>query len=128
MHYALWTMHYSYRYRQIAAHTLLAVFLSMMLMQASHVHHDVGHIDVCTDCLHHVNHDSHFSTASFSIDNCVLCQFAGIPFLFAVALSLVVFVRMERMGVPFGTANCLTLLFILHSPRAPPCALLPNVA
>ena len=116
------------QFRQTSSCILLAVFLSMIMMQVSHVHRDMGADEVCTDCLHHVNHDSHLSTASFSIDNCVLCQFAGVPYLFAVALSLGVFVRIERMGVPFGTANCLTLLFILHSPRAPPCALLPNVA
>jgi len=95
----------------------------MILMQVSHVHRDMGADEVCTDCLHHVNHDSHLSTASFSIDNCVLCQFAGVPYLFAVAMALVVFVSVRPMAVSFHTANSLTLLFTLHSPRAPPCGL-----
>ncbi|MBQ6651827.1 MAG: hypothetical protein IJM81_00315 [Prevotella sp.] len=110
--------------RQTASRILLAVFLSMMLIQGFHVHHDMEGAGACADCIHHVRHDSHFSTASFSIDNCVLCQFSGIPFLFAVAFALAVFVKTERRLMPSGIVGHLSLFSTLHSPRAPPVFIL----
>lgn len=76
--------------RSCSAWILLLVFVPMLLMSSLH-HHNAVTEHVCYECLHHIHHAGHLSGASSSIDNCVLCQFQGLPFVAASAVVLSVF-------------------------------------
>ena len=79
------------RKRKWYAWMLLAVFVPMMLCSLTHVHEQAAAASAdCADCAHHVHH-THLATASFCMDNCVLCQMLSLPFVAAILLSVILF-------------------------------------
>ena len=106
--------------RKIISSILLAVFLSIQALTILHIHSDVETVNVCHDCVAHVHHNGHLSSASFSIDNCLICQFLSLPFAATAGLQIIVFVHTEtstfiRFIAPlYDTASQFVLL------RAPP--------
>lgn len=78
------------RKRHIASWILLAVFVPMMILASIHTHEDVQ-TEVVVHC-DHVHCHGHLTVAHFSIDDCVLCQFLGLPFT-VCAIAAVVFIN-----------------------------------
>lgn len=62
----------------------------MLLLASVHVHQPSESTTIdCYACQHHIHHDGHLSTTTFSIDNCLLCHFLTTPFVAAAAVAIV---------------------------------------
>ena len=108
--------------RRCFARILLGVFVPMLLLATFHYHDDeIGKADACVECVHHVPHSGHLTAQSFSVDDCLLCQFHALPYLPAAVVMLVAFLPVNRMACQLSTiaaecrkSSCISL-------RAPPC-------
>ena len=79
--------------RQLFARIQLVVFAAMFVMSLVHVHEALENVVFdCTECQHNVHHSGHLSSAVVTLDDCVLCQFAGLSYLVAVVTSVFNFV------------------------------------
>ena len=77
--------------RRLAAWVLLWVFVPMMVLTAVHIHHEaVALSDSCHECVNHVPHGGHLSASGFSVDDCLICQTAALPYLMATTVAAVV--------------------------------------
>ena len=77
--------------RQLFARMQLLVFVAMLVVSSVHVHETYEKVAVdCTECQHNVHHSGHLSSAIVSLDDCVLCQFAGLNYLPATLIVAVV--------------------------------------
>ena len=75
----------------MAAWVLLWVFVPMMVLTAVHIHHEaVALSDSCHECVNHVPHGGHLSASGFSVDDCLICQTAALPYLMATTVAAVV--------------------------------------
>jgi len=81
------------RYRKASARLLLAVFLSMTVLQCTHIHGYHAGV-ACAACEHHIVHAAHLSVGDTGVDSCVLCQFLHLPYLIPAVwvLAAVLFV------------------------------------
>jgi len=82
-------------HRRISARILLAVFLTIQVLAIIHIHEDMGEDVICHDCVAHVHHNGHLSSASFAIDSCLICQFLSLPYTMATALLLIAIFHTE---------------------------------
>ena len=76
--------------RRIFSILLLAVFLPALVASSVHRHHADAHEGTveCVDCHHQ---SGHLASGAQGLDECLLCQFLGLPFvvaLLAAALPL----------------------------------------
>jgi len=110
--------------RRLSAWLLLLVFVPMMVATSLHVH-DVAALSVaeCEQCLHHVHHDGHIGTYAENIHDCVLCQFANLPFIAATAVLFTVTFAYGRVEYASFCANVRVGVFNVKSVCAPPVAL-----
>lgn len=103
---------------------LLGVFVPMLLMVSLHTHADSSVAeDTCVECLHHVHHQGHLSSAGAHIEQCVLCQLATVPFCAAATLVLSIFVTehtLRRYECPASEACAMLRVYV---GRAPPVLL-----
>jgi len=78
------------RKRVLSAWLLLLVFVPTMVMVSLHRHcEDISSTMVeCEQCVHHVHHSGHFGVQQASIHDCLVCQFASLPFLFASTVAV----------------------------------------
>ena len=69
--------------RRIISILLLAVFLPALVASSVHRHHPDGHEGTveCVDCHHQ---SGHLATGAQGLDECLLCQFLGLPFVIAL--------------------------------------------
>ncbi|MBQ3857149.1 MULTISPECIES: hypothetical protein [Segatella] len=64
------------------ARILLAVFIPMLLLSVTHIHHESERSEqACYECLHHINHAGHITNQTVSIDHCILCSFLSLPYI-----------------------------------------------
>lgn len=114
--------------RRFSAWLLLLVYVPIMVAVSLHVHpygYDGGTLyDGCVQCAHHVHHDGHLNAYSGNTHDCVLCQFASLPFIAATAV--VVSVVMPACHIAFAEGNPVLNLGVCNtnSTRAPPFSLL----
>ena len=69
--------------RRIISILLLAVFLPALLASSLHRHHHDSHEGAveCVDCHHQ---SGHLASGAQGLDECLLCQFLGLPFIIAL--------------------------------------------
>lgn len=74
--------------RTLSVWLLLSVFVPMLLLSSLHVHSDIKNTveENCEACVEHIPHSSHLSLQPVHSANCVLCQFASLPFVVAALL------------------------------------------
>lgn len=109
--------------RRLYSWLLLSVLMPMIALTALHVHHAEAAPDTeCVDCLHHMPHSGHLSVQTTNLDDCVLCQFAGLNFVLAAVVLLPVFVNVHRAGVTRPVLQHLVGYSGLYDSRAPPFA------
>ena len=103
--------------RRCFSRILLGVFVPMLLLAAFHWHDDeTGKANACVECVHHVPHSGHLTAQSFSVDDCLLCQFHALPYLPAAVVMLVALLPVDRMvynlstvAVESGQSSCISL-------------------
>ena len=103
--------------RRCYSRILLGVFVPMLLLAAFHWHNDeTGKANACVECVHHVPHSGHLTAQSFSVDDCLLCQFHALPYLPATVVMLVALLPVDRMvynlstvAVESGQSSCISL-------------------
>ncbi|MBR7017994.1 MAG: hypothetical protein IKH99_04000 [Prevotella sp.] len=111
--------------RQLFAQILLAVFIPMLIATSLHRHQtDAMEGDSCVECIHHVPHGGHLTSHTISVDDCLLCQFSGLPYLLPTLLGFTCysFIRKVSCRIVMGTivarqAPCIML-------RAPPSSMI----
>lgn len=104
----------------IYAWLLLSVFLPMMILSSIHVHDDMAVGVSCSDCINHTPHQSHISLDGTHMHDCLLCQFASLPFVVAAITTLAIvprgqFTTIVELSVKLQFTTCR-----INSPRAPP--------
>ena len=84
--------------RQLASWVLLAVFLPMLVLSSLHAHQSApSAADPCAECVH--NHcGGHLSQHTFSIHQCVLCQFLTLPMLVATVVAVIPYNKLYQAG------------------------------
>lgn len=88
--------------RRRIARLLLTLFLTMLAFTMLHRHQGVEAVgDSCELCISHIRHSGHWSAEYFSLQPCLLCELASLPFLQGAALAFM-------MGIA---------LFVLFTPR-----------
>lgn len=107
--------------RTVSAWALLLVFLPMLLLSSLHVHEgaDAGET-TCTECVNHIPHAGHVSLQTIHTDNCVLCQFASLPFLTTEALVFTLLAVSTSVCLVGRPVFCLAGVGRVLLPRAPP--------
>lgn len=107
--------------RRISAWLLLLVYVPMMVVLSFHVHASDGSsvVDDCVQCAHHVHH-GHLNALSDNAHDCVLCQFASLPFVAATAIVLTVAACACRIVYAKESDNLLLGVCNIKSTRAPP--------
>ena len=107
--------------RTFAAWALLSVFLPMLLLSSLYVHEpsDAGEAS-CAECVNHIPHAGHISLQTIHTDNCVLCQFASLPFLATEVLVLAVMAVSASDCFVGRPTLCLAKAGRVLQPRAPP--------
>lgn len=107
--------------RRCTARLLLIVFITMTAFTMLHRHPEVKSVDSsCELCINHIQHDGHWSSEGFSLQPCLLCELASLPFLQGVALAFMVIIALFVFFTPLSE-QCRALdvpSFII--PRAPP--------
>lgn len=116
-------MHKSVK-RQFSAWLLLLVFVPMMVAISLHIHdYNATNGVECEQCLHHVHHDGHFGAYADHIHDCVLCQFATLPFLAATTVLLAASVACSRAENVYLCENVRIGVYNVKQTRAPPAIL-----
>lgn len=107
--------------RGISAWLLLLVYVPMMVIASLHIHaYESSAVGECEQCLHHIHHGGHLNAYSNSINDCVLCQFASLPYIASTAILFTTIAIASRIvyansadSLHIGVCNVL-------STRAPP--------
>lgn len=107
--------------RRFAAWLLLLVFVPVMVATSLHIH-DLGEASSveCEQCLHHVHHAGHFNVYADHAYDCVLCQFAALPFVAAAVVALAIAVAVHRVAYVYIIKGKSLGVCGVKSTRAPP--------
>ena len=108
------------RTRRISAWLLLSVFLPMLLLSSLHVHENAPVSSGCSECVNHIPHHGHLSLDTIHLDDCVLCQFATLPFLVAATVFFVAVSWGFHLAFVEPSARLQFTVCRHYSPRAPP--------
>ena len=77
--------------RRRIARLLLIVFITMTAFTMLHRHPEVKSVDSsCELCISHIRHSGHWSAEHFSLQPCLLCELASLPFLQGAAPAFMV--------------------------------------
>lgn len=112
--------------RKISAWILLGVFVPMLLLSAIHVHHHDTHHheDECVECVKHIPHAGHISSAQGFTHTCLLCQLFSLPYLTGTAVVLFINLNLilafKTDAAPFVCVRAKGIV----NPRAPPVCLI----
>lgn len=62
----------------------------MLLLASLHTHkYEQGQTTTaCYACLHHIHHNGHLASNTFSLDHCVLCTFLALPYIAGATLAV----------------------------------------
>ncbi len=62
----------------------------MLLFASFHTHRCERRLIAteCSACLHHIHHNGHLSSNTFTIDHCVLCTFLALPYVAGTVLAV----------------------------------------
>lgn len=107
--------------RRRIARLLLTLFLTMLAFTMLHRHQRVEEVgDSCELCISHIRHSGHWSAEHFSLQPCLLCELASLPFLQGAAPAFIVPIALFVLFTPrLDQRRALGVLsFII--PRAPP--------
>ena len=100
---------------------LLIVFGTMLAMSSLHVHSEYENYAAdCTECEHNVHHSGHLASAVFSLDDCVLCQFAALQFLPVVISAVILFINLFYVGTFAGRQTVASASVDSNALRGPP--------
>ena len=108
------------RTRRISAWLLLSVFLPMLLLSSLHVHENAPVSSGCSECVNHIPHHGHLSLDTIHLDDCVLCQFATLPFLVAAIVFFAAVSWGFRLVLVEPSARLQFTVCRHYSSRAPP--------
>ena len=108
------------RTRRLSAWLLLSVFLPMLLLSSLHVHESVPVSSGCSECVNHIPHQGHLSIDTIHANDCVLCQFATLPFLMASIVVVAAITWGHKTAIVKPSARLQYAVGRHHSPRAPP--------
>ena len=108
------------RTRRLSAWLLLSVFLPMLLLSSLHVHESVPVSSGCSECVNHIPHQGHLSLNTIHVNDCVLCQFATLPFLMASIVFAAIISWGHQTAIVKPSARLQYAVSRRHSPRAPP--------
>lgn len=106
--------------RHLSAWLLLSVFLPMLVFSSLHVHDDAPSSSGCFECINHIPHHGHLSLDTIHLNDCLLCQFASLSFMVAVAVMLTVVSKGYAVIFIQPTDKPQCTACQPHSPRAPP--------
>lgn len=107
--------------RRIFAVLLMVAYMPLLVVSVVHVHR-VPQVAVCDDCVHHVEHPSHFNPGSLDSCRCLFCMQLQESYLKVASLSVVLMAAgllmvWRRYGVRLVAASGQYIRF-----RAPPMA------
>lgn len=108
--------------RTLSVWVLLSVFVPMLLLSSLHVHSDIDNPveDSCEVCVNHIPHSGHLSLQPVHLANCVLCQFASLPYAVAALVVLVVAIPVCVISFFTQVAPCQSGVSLCYQSRAPP--------
>ncbi len=110
--------------RRWSARLLLCVFLPVLMLASVHVHRQAESVSAyCYECLHHLHHSAHLSSASITIDNCLLCHFLSTPYIAPTTVFMAVAVAIVGRLGSLSTARVTAASRGTVSLRAPPVCL-----
>ena len=66
----------------------------------------------CSACLHHIHHNGHLSSNTFTIDHCVLCTFLHNGHLSSNTFTIDHCVLCTFLALPFVAGTLLTVLTV----------------
>lgn len=99
---------------------LLVIYSMIFLPSILHVHEDGREMNVCQDCLSHVQHGGHFDQGSVMDTDCVLCNFLHTSYLTPTVLFLSAAVLITTLPVVLPTYDVVSRSINLPGLRAPP--------
>ncbi|MBR4839161.1 MAG: hypothetical protein IK005_01650 [Paludibacteraceae bacterium] len=100
---------------------LLAIYLILLSASSLHTHQHEKHDFSCQDCISHVKHNGHISTASPTVGECLLCDFSTTPYLSIPLLALPVLLLGSCCHAIKSIQNTNFRKSLVLSLRAPPC-------
>lgn len=108
--------------RKLSAWLLLLAYVPIMVAISLHVHNDnSGSVaEGCVQCAHHIHHDGHLNAYNSTAHDCVLCQFASLPFVAATAVVLTVAVCASHIAYVEESDRLHLGVCAIKSTRAPP--------
>ena len=106
--------------RRIYSWLLLSVFLPIMILSSIHVHEDISAGISCSDCINNIPHQGHISLDSVHLHDCLLCQFASLPFVVSAFVLISIIPCGNVITYVEPSAKLLFATCRHHSPRAPP--------
>lgn len=110
--------------RQWSARLLLCVFVPMLMLASVHVHQQEDSVSAdCYECLHHLQHSAHLSSASITIDNCPLCHFLTTPYVAATTVFMALVVAIVGRSGSLSPSHVVAASRDVVSLRAPPVCL-----
>ena len=85
---------------KVASWLLLAAFLPMLVLSSLHTHSPQSRAavaasyqqaaqDECSECVRHLPHAGHFTTATTPLHPCVFCQFLSLTYLFVAVATII---------------------------------------
>lgn len=106
--------------RRFSAWILLSVLLPMLLVSSLHVHKQMPASQYCTECVNHTPHNGHISLDTFTVHECVLCQFVQLSYLKAVVWLVVMTAVLKVFVASFCPSAVSVVAVRVLSLRAPP--------
>ena len=93
----------------------------MVLLSSLHIHDVAPASDGCSACVNHIPHQGHISLDTVHLHDCLLCHFASLPFVAAVAISLTAIPQGPDTAFVQPSGQLQFAASRLYFPRAPPC-------
>ncbi len=85
-----------------------------------HIHQPVEQSFVCVDCQNHIKHNGHISSDTFTLHECVLCEFLSTVYTSASAIEFSVFLLVVSFCCIKREQFVQQLVCGNSNPRAPP--------
>jgi hypothetical protein len=108
------------RTSRLSAWLLLSVFVPMLLLSSLHIHEEAPVGNGCAECVNHIPHHGHLSLDTIHLNDCVLCQFATLPFLMAATVFVAAVSWGRQITIVELSAKLSFAVCRHYSPRAPP--------
>lgn len=107
--------------RQFSARFLLALFISMLLLQTVHHHETAAKEEsICSLCVAHKQHAGHLAAQTSFTCECLLCQLFETSYIAPAETMLSVCVGFISILLFFSPKSEKQVFYKLHNPRGPP--------